>query len=66
MSHRQPFPPLSDHTATCPECTACVPLIDGRWLAAHRTGSAEHPYPHAVRERCPGSLLVIQPPAPTR
>jgi hypothetical protein len=62
-----PRVPLVGHaTATCPECGAAVPVMGDRWLAAHREGSAEYPYPHAVRERCPGSLLSIRVPAGRR
>jgi hypothetical protein len=64
MPERQPFPPLPESTAICPECSASVPIMGGRWLVAHRAGSAQYPYPQAVRERCPGSLLVVPAPTP--
>ena len=47
----------SGAAAVCPECSALVPLVQGRWLQVHCQGSAEYAYPRGQDGRCSGSLL---------
>ncbi len=45
--------------ATCPECGASVPVVRGRWLLVHNTGSPEYAYPRSDRPRCLGSFMPV-------